>query len=1174
MSLRARFIRFRARFRGDGRDAPRARRSVAILILLTLAHGLLLGLALGHWRSSPGPFIRPMTMRGDWIRAAGRPAYTGYFRRHLILPGPIKHAWIAVAAREGFEVCVNRNPCGRFYLWRPTRPFQCGLSDGGQLLTPAPAALALNFPREYQWSSHRSDWLPVFFDITQHFRPGPNVVTIEVESRQAPAMVRLDGEILLWSGERIRIDTDARWVGESVPPFNIRHDWTEPRYPDLDWRRAIDLNQAGAATPSIHFRAFDERLLTTPFSGSWVRSDRARSEDAVWFSTEWDLRAEPDDAWVRIATNRTFDLFVNSHRVMLPLLGNPDLDSGDWVLGAPRGADLPAAPELLDPDEVGSLFVGDRFESPRHGDPSTLAFKPRENTMLVTRDKARATSRSDLPGTYDPVKEEGEDVMPHEFVPPQPEHHEAKALGRDRAIGGLAAYNVRSMLRRGRNRIEIRMGPPLVLEPFAWGPQLAVDGEARFRDDSRSRIATDAMTPWTCRVQQPTGAFESARPVTVLGRARVLGKPWPTTVYRGIAHDTSQILRQKVLWVLGAIGGSGAVALAMLGLGYRRERRMGRSTWPALDETARSLGRFLLPPIVVLLAALLTEMSWAERHEAILLRLPRVWPCVFLLAAVSPALLSRPALALGAWLVRLPRTRAWYPLVGAVLVLCGVVRIYKLDFQPMDDDEYASCQAVLGIARMGAPKFVPEGVYYTRSPGYHYLVGAVVWAFGENLWAMRLPCAAFGVATALLIYRLADRLMHRPWTGMGAMLLFTLHPFAIYSSHLVRFYQQQQFCSLVAVYWFCQGFLGTPSQKYRVLTVIAFFIAVISQEITAIMAFQLLIGLFWFGREAGWKANLRLGVVGVLAVGFIVLDLLVFQTRCLTRTEGVSPNVEASIKPHFWDPYNLVSLFLGYSRLHVPPSLILALALPLLIRRGGRVVWALLFFTISGVVLTNLLVSHVSLRYQYWMIPLWLVLSVRGLGLLSERMAVATAPEGEADSRGVAAVLAVPVFLAFLLAWSPWRIVDSYDCKILNDSTGAFRYVRSQLRPGDAIAANEPHPHAAYLEAGRVDYDLTVPLLQDFVMLHKGRLIDRNGGGEVIASLDDLMAACRKHERLWVVVNREKFRTRGKNLRWEYPAARIELFLRKNFQIAYRGYLWTVFLWDRNRGQFNAFREH
>ena len=37
-------------------------------------------------------------------------------------------------------------------------------------------------------------------------------------------------------------------------------------------------------------------------------------------------------------------------------------------------------------------------------------------------------------------------------------------------------------------------------------------------------------------------------------------------------------------------------------------------------------------------------------------------------------------------------------------------------------------------------------------------------------------------------------------------------------------------------------------------------------------------------------------------------------------------------------------------------------------------------------------------------------------------------------------------------------------CKLLNDSTGAFRFVRANLRLDDAVPANEPHPHATYLE--------------------------------------------------------------------------------------------------------------
>ena len=1150
----------------------RGRHRIVALAAVATAFGVLLGLALGHWRSSPGPYMRPLVMHGRWLKAPGAPGYAGYFRRRIDLPGPVKHAWIAVTAREGFEVCINRNPAGRFYLWRPTRPFQTGLSEGGQVIHPSPPALALNFPREYQWSSHRNDWLPAFFDVTPNFVPGRNVISVEVESRRAPAAFRLDGEITLWSGERIRIDSGTDWLGEPVPPFDPRYDWTEPNYPDHDWRPSVALKSPSRDAPDFHFQSFDTEVLTTPFAGRWLRQAEARSTDTVWFRGEWDFPEVPFDAWIRLAVNRSFDLFINGRRVSLAQLGKPDLDSGDWVLGAPRGADLPASPELLDPDEVGSLFVGNRFESPRHGDPATLVFKSREDTLNKTREKARATNRSDLPGTYDPIREEGEGVMPHDPLPALPESHEAKALGRDRGSGGLLAYNIRSMVQAGKNTIEVRLSPPLSPDGFSWPPQLAVDGSALFHDGTRRGTATGPTTGWTGRVQDRSGSFGSSRPSTVLGNARVIGFPWPATLYRGIAHDPFQLLHEKSLWVLGSVATTWLVALVTIVLAARLGVRRGQPVPQALAESCGSFARFLLPPISVLAAALLTENAWLERHEAILFRIPRVWPFLFMAVAASPLLLSRPALAVASWLVRLPKTRAWYPLIGVVLVLCGVLRVYKLDFQPLDDDEYASCQAVVAIAHGGTPRFVPEGVYYTRSPFFHYLIGGVVWLFGDHLWSMRLPTALFGVATALMIYRTAEKLLKRPWVGFGAMCFFTIHPFAIFSAHLVRFYQQQQFCSLVAVYWFCEGFLGRPSQKYRYLTIFAFFAAVLSQELTAIMAFQLALGMFLLGREAGWPANLKLVLVGGMAVALIVMDLVVFQTWCLTRTEGVSPNVEASIKPHFWEPYNLMSLFLGYSRLNIGPSLALLAATPLLVKRGGRVVWALAFFLLTGVLLTNLMVTHVSLRYQYWMIPLLLLLSFRGLGLLAGRLAAWTRAPGERDVRPIAAALCAPIFVAFFLGFSPWRIVDSYDCKILNDSTGAFRYVRANLRPDDAVAANEPHPHAAYLESGRVTYDLTVPLLQDFVMLHKGRLIDRNGGAEVISSIDDLMDACRRHERLWVVVNREKFRTRGKNPRWEYPGARLELYLRANFQVAHRTYLWTVFLWDRSRGQYTGFR--
>ena len=163
------------------------------------------------------------------------------------------------------------------------------------------------------------------------------------------------------------------------------------------------------------------------------------------------------------------------------------------------------------------------------------------------------------------------------------------------------------------------------------------------------------------------------------------------------------------------------------------------------------------------------------------------------------------------------------------------------------------------------------------------------------------------------------------------------------------------------------------------------------------------------------------------------------------------------------------------------------------------------------------------------------------------------------------------MYVAVLLSWSPWRMPGSYDLKLLPDSTGAFRYVAAHLREGDRVLATEPHPHAGILEIGRIDYDLSVPRLLDFLVLRDGRLVDRNGGAESVGNLDELAEACRKHDRLWVLLYKEKFRTRGKNMRWEYPAARIEDYIRSNMELKHRSHLWYVYLWDSSQGRLKPY---
>jgi hypothetical protein len=219
------------------------------------------------------------------------------------------------------------------------------------------------------------------------------------------------------------------------------------------------------------------------------------------------------------------------------------------------------------------------------------------------------------------------------------------------------------------------------------------------------------------------------------------------------------------------------------------------------------------------------------------------------------------------------------------------------------------------------------------------------------------------------------------------------------------------------------------------------------------------------------------------------------------------------------------------------------------------------------VLAANLLITLKSLRYEYALIPIWILLSAHGLAECAKLFLQAR------EHFPARAALAGGWLAVAVISWSPWRILPSYDQRIQGDSTGALRFVAENLRPGDRLAITEPHPHAALFETGRSDYAVSIPVLYDYVVRRQGTLVDRNGGAQVIGALGDLQQAFANNERLWIVFNREQAGARGYEIPWQYPAARFQLYLRHNARLVFRSYLWSVYLWDRNAGHYSSFRE-
>ena len=1134
--------------------------------LVALTFVFLMSLTLTRFHTTQTHPYRAMELEGDWIRAPGDEVASGYFRKRFDINSSIRHAWITVAAQEGFEVTVNRNPIGRIYLWRPTRPYKNGSSESGQALSSDKPAMALNFPREYQWDGHQNWLLPTFLDITNDVRQGKNVICIEVESRAAPAAVSFHGEIELYNGEVIPIHSDASWKAEPVPIGPQLVDWTEPSYWDKQWRHAANTN----GPQQTVYRSLPSEIYAEPFGGQWTNANRLSTTSTKNFYTNWNIEDPIDEAWLRLIGNRKFELFVNDTRVAVEDKHSGEADTGDWVLGRESALDPIATPEILDPDESAGFFLGKKFENPRDAQANLREFKNLKIKTHLPFRNYKTTNRAEEGGEFDPTRTLAESRRTPEKPDLPAENPIPTSLKRDRAMGGYFAYSVGKLLKVGDNKIEIR---PVETEKLNWRPSFAMDGGARL--GTGQSVAFPAAKHW--RTESSDGTTEPVEVGALVAQPR---QAMPRLNYRGIALQSPQSSQAFSQVFLKTFLLTGLVLLLFWNV----------ASFLRAKQLSSTLVLMMISATVVLLCGSLLENSFRERHEILWFSRGTGWLLVLVSTAVVAAAVGlinpigqfkRPAM-LGAGFMSsirsLPNTRLWPHMIIWVLLLCALLRGYKLDMQPLDDDEYASTQAIAAIIETGVPNFVPEGIYYTRSPLFHYVTAAVAWPFGGNLWSLRLQSVFWSVATAFLVYLCGSRLLNNRWIGFAAMVLISIHPFQVFTGHVIRFYQMQQFFALLTVYLFCRGFVAEQNQRYRIATIVVFLCAVLSQEISAVMAVPLLLGYVLFARDLGWRRNTQLLIISAAAILIIGLDLVAFKTLCLTRTEGVSPNVEASIKPHFWYPLNLFAVFVGYSRLHIIPSFFCFLGLPLFWREKNRNGLALAMFLFSGVVMTNLLVSHISLRYQYWLFPIWILVSLHAIQLISTFVVESAA--SQLDCRRwvkrnalTPGVLTLVVICSIVISWAPWRTVGTYEMRILGDSTGCVRWVKSQMRSGDKLAITEPHTHAAHIESGNVDYDIAVPLLYDFAVFQDGRLIDRNGGGEIVSNVDEFISVIEKQDRVWVLINREKFRTRGKNLRWEYPGARFEMFLRKNCELKHRTYLWHAYLWDASRGHYISFNQ-
>ena len=1067
--------------------------------------------------------------KAKWITTQDSLQYTACLRKDFDLPFDVRHAHFSVAATGGFELLVNGNPVGAQVLWRPTRHYQNGLTDSGQRLSATEPIIQYNFPREYQWTGHNNEQAVIHFDLTPHLQRGHNVLCLELEGRTQQPSVAAFGGALLKNGVTIPLQTDASWAAEPVPKGLKQPEWMAPESTLKDWKKALILTHK---TRRSFFSPVPPNLFSQFQETRWILGRKTQEQDEQVFQTSFSLRdfQASSPSYLKLLTYGNYWIWVNDTLLLGNRAKKKGYNGGEWMVGWEGRRPLATLPVLLDPDETGDFFGGYRYLEPSHGDPTDNAFHRFKNTLNRTKERPNATD-SDLlddrpqPGTPKSVITDpyGYYEEPHVAVP--------HTVLRSHASPQYHAFDLHSLLKEGQNTIRLR----LVDEHSGRSDTYGGSQAPRFTLSGMAGNTPLNALKWSLKGQ---------------GRGALQGKSLTP-------QDTP-----KLEFKGGTTRPCSWLAVLLAPLFFCFFFLIGNALSPLRK------GAIIFSLILVL--AWILQLSLQERSEFIFTH-TALWKGLSLGIALFLAVLQ--VLSPTLRLTRLNPEKGYLVLMALLLFTFGL-RGWNAQYQPIDDDEYASIQAVLSIAKTGLPKIGNGDIWYSRSPGYHYIAALMVKLFGPNIWALRLYTAFLSALTGALLWHMARTYFNNTWTAHAALLLFALHPFLIFSGHVARFYQQQQFCILLMLHLFITGFLHQLTPLRRNGAILLFGLAVLSQEISISFAPVFILLYLLFGKGVPFRWELKSIFYIVFVALLIVADIALFQIKCITRSVGVSPNVEATLAPTFWELGNLFSMFIGYSRLHLVLSIFYLISLFYAIRRSSALLITLHFCLIVSIALSNFMITSVSFRYMYALIPIWILLGAHGLLLFGQWT---DSLLDERNSRCNSASLMPWVALGVvLMSFSIWRIPGSYSVKLLGDPNSSLTYVRNELRAGDKVMITEPHPHAALLELGQVDYDLVVPILYDFTyndLSSGGVLRDRNGNAIVVNRLAQLQSIFAQQDRVWILLNREKFRSRKKNLRWEYPGAREELFIRQNCELKFRGYLWHVYLWDQNHGSYSTFRK-
>ena len=480
--------------------------------------------------------------------------------------------------------------------------------------------------------------------------------------------------------------------------------------------------------------------------------------------------------------------------------------------------------------------------------------------------------------------------------------------------------------------------------------------------------------------------------------------------------------------------------------------------------------------------------------------------------------------------------------VIAVALYGFVVEIFRIDYQPLWQDELSSVAAAQGMrAHLLLPEW-PSGFLYWKSELYSFLIAMVGGVTHDNTAWLRSISVLWYVTTILLVgfFLLPMVLRNRRLVQVAALALFALSPMEAAHARDIRMYQMVQ-CVVVIVAILLLRAVKTPSTKNVLLAMVALVAMYLSHEESFGVLPIVPIVLFWLWGTK-WMRNWRWWVFGGGALAIIGLQLVLVK---LTHPPafGIDLSGSTTVK---WDPspfYYVFRLFFtdtsyGASMTIVSSLAVLGLAVGLYRRQRERLYLAL-YWIVPMIVVSDFLVERDS-RYCFVCFPFVFALAGCGLADLLDglRWAVSGGTRVVTSTRRYASVCVGVFAVGLTVAVGLSLIAGLPDFGPLAQSVAsanvsqselnyplADEYVKHRLRPGDVVIAAAPANLVGSTMGRAPDY--WVPyrrysnLLYIFDKNH--RVVETQYGAGALLNGPAFERAIDAHPRSWLIVADDNF---------------------------------------------------